>query len=123
MTFANLMGQSVDIFHPQSQVDGFGDSRHLWSDTPDETVACRLQAVIRSSSHGTKDHDERDLTGTAWKLYLVPPATGLTTYDRVRIDGKMFEIGALYPVQHPRRGLDHYVAQLTTVNNTVNYAG
>jgi hypothetical protein len=123
VSVVNLMGQTVDIFHPQSQKDGFGDLRHLWSDTPDETVPCRLQAVITSSSHGTKDHDERDLTGSRWKLYFMPPTTGISSYDRVRIDGKMFELGGLYPVEHPHRGVDHYVAQLTTVNNTVNYAG
>lgn len=123
MSVANLFGQTMDLFNPKSQVDGFGDTRHLWSDTPDETVACRLQAVITSSSHGTKDHDERDLTGSRWKVYFEPPTGSITTHTRVRIDGKMFELGGIYPVQHPRRGVDHYVAQLSTVNDTVNYAG
>lgn len=123
MSFANLLGQTAQIFHPRKVADGFGDTRHSWSATPDETVPCRLQAVITSSSHGTKDHDERDLTGTRWKLYFLAPATGIDTHDRIAVDGTLFEIGGLYPVHHPRRGVDHYVAQLSTVNDTVNYAG
>lgn len=123
MSFANLMGQTAEIFHPQSQVDGFGDTRHVWSDTPDETVACRLQAIMTATTHGTKDHDERDLSGSRWKIYFTAPSTGISTHDRIKVDEKLFEISSLYPVQHPRRGLDHYVAQLNTTNDTVNYAG
>lgn len=123
MSFANLMGQRADIFHPRPQADGFGDIRQSWSDTPDETVACRLQAIMTATTHGTKDHDERDLSGTRWKLFFVPPVGRISTHDRIRVDGKMFELGSLYPVPHPRRGIDHYVAQVNTVNNTVNYAG
>lgn len=123
MSVVNLFGQSMDIFQPRQVTDGFGDQRNSWSDTPDETVPCRLQAAMTATSHGTRDHDERDVAGTRWKVYFAVPTTGITTYCRVRIDGKTFELGSLYPVAHPRRGIDHYVAQLSTVNNTVNYAG
>ena len=123
MSFADLCGQTADFFNPQPQVDGFGDTRHLWSDTPDESVPCRLQAIMTATTHGTKDHDERDLSGSRWKIYFTPPTVAISTHTRVRVDGKMFEISSLYPVPHPRRGIDHYVAQLNTVNDTVNYAG
>lgn len=120
MSIVSLFGQSVDIFHPKRTLDGFGDVRNGWSDIPDETVRGRAVAqVIR----GRDNHSGRDLSEDRWKVYMEAPATGLDEKDRIRVQGVMLDIVAVYPVQHPRTGTHHMVAEAHTQNGTVNYGG
>lgn len=114
-----LFGQQADIFAPTPQADGFGDQRDTWSDTPTATVPCRLECqVIRARA----DYQGRRLVINRWRLYL-PAGTPIATLNRVRVDGRMFEVWGIYPVQHPRRGTHHLLAELHTENDTIDTGG
>ena len=115
-TLARLLGQTAAIFRPVKAPDGFGDRRDQWPTSPAQTVKCRLQQVS-----GTEVTEGRDLAVGQWRVYL-PPTAVISEKDRVRIDGKTFEVVTVYPVHSPA-GLHHYRCELETFSGEVPASG
>jgi hypothetical protein len=116
MSLTRMLGQTAEIFRPAKVEDGFGDRRDQWPTSPAQTVKCRLQLLT-----GTEVTDGRDLSVGQWRVYL-PPTAAITEHDRLRIDGKTFEIVTVYPVHSPT-GLHHYRCDLTTFSGEVPASG
>lgn len=112
MSLARMLGQTAEIFRPTKTADGFGDPRDQWPTTPSQSVKCRLQQVS-----GTEDTDGRDLAVGQWRVYL-PDTAVISEKDRVRVDGKTFEVVTVYPVHQPS-GLHHFRCDLQTFSGEV----
>lgn len=119
VSLRRLLGQTAEIFRPTASLDGFGDARSQWptnwDQTPAQTTKCRLQ-----QSSGYERTDNRNLAVGQWRLFL-PPDVTVSERDRVRVDGKLFEIATVYPVHQPS-GLHHYECDLDTYSGTVPHA-
>lgn len=111
--FQRMLGQTCQIFKPAKATDGFGDPRDQWPTTAASTVACRLQLAS-----GREDTNGKDVALGTWKLFL-PPAAVINEHDRVRVDGRWFEVESVYPVHAPRV-LHHFEVSLTTSNGVSN---
>lgn len=116
MSLQKLLGQTAEIFRPTTSADGFGDARSRWpanwETAPSQTVKCRLQ-----QSSGYERTDNRNAAVTQWRLFLPVNAT-VSERDRIRVDGKLFEIVTVYPAHRPS-GLHHYECDLTTYSGEV----
>lgn len=116
MSLLAMLGQAAEIFRPTASPDGFGDARSRWptnwQDSPAQTTKCRLQ-----QSSGYENTNSRDVSVGQWKLFL-PRSAPVTERDRVRVDGKLFEVVTVYPV-HQRSGLHHYECDLVTYSGEV----
>lgn len=116
MSLQRLLGQTAEVFRPTASSDGFGDARSRWpanwETSPAQTVKCRLQW-----SSGYENTDNRDVAVGQWTVYL-PQSVTISERDRVRVDGKMFEVVTVYPVNQPA-GLHHYKCGLSTYSGEV----
>lgn len=116
MTLPEMLGQTAEIFRPTTSSDGFSDARSRWPSnwetTPDQTKPCRLQW-----SSGYERTDNRKVAVGQWKLFLAADAV-IDERDRVRVDGKYFEVVTVYPVHEPE-GLHHYECDLATYSGEV----
>lgn len=119
MSLRRLLGQTAEVFQPTASLDGFGDARSQWpanwAETPTATTRCRLQW-----SSGYERTDARNVSVGQWRLFL-PPDVMINERDRVRVDGKFFEVASVYPVHQPS-GLHHYECDLDTYSGTVPHA-
>lgn len=105
----NLLDQTAELFQPVRVEDSYRSQTYQWPAIPILTFPCRLQL-----------HDKRidaPARGTPrrWQLYAPVSASVCTVNDRIRIDGRMYDIVSVYPVHTPR-GLDHIEIVL------INYA-
>ena len=120
MSIRALLGQKVEGFHPLTVRDGFGDRRASWQSKPDYLTVGRVaERVIRARTdhHGRNVHEER------WRIQL-PADAPVQEQDRLRIDGVDFvEVVGVYPVNHPRQGVHHFLIEAHSVNHTEAYGG
>lgn len=106
MGLSTLMTRTVTISHPGIHVDAYGDTQRDW------TTATEVDTVgWLAYSSSIENLDGRDATSTMLSLTM-PAGTAIGARDRVRIDGRTYEVDGEPTSAWAPRGEHHIECRL-----------
>lgn len=110
MSLATLMVRDVDVITAGIRIDAYGDPQVDWTLATEITVPGWL-AWLSS----IEVLDGRDATSTTLSL-TIPAGTPITALDRVRIDGRLYEVNGEPMSAWTPRGEHHVEVFLAVID-------
>lgn len=108
MSLATLMVRTVTVITAGTRTDAYGDPQPNWATATEATVPGWL-----ATSTSIETLDGRDATSTSLTL-TVPAGTAVTARNRVRIDGRTYEVDGEPRSAWTPRG-EHHIEMLLVV--------
>jgi hypothetical protein len=113
MNLLRLMTQTVDVVRRSDDaLDSFGDVTVTWA--PPVPVRARVEVETSSVPASESDGGDRDAQDHRRRL-LCPADTAIGPYDRVVVDGQIFEVNGPPVIHRVPSGQHHLEAQLRWV--------
>lgn len=110
MSFTAMLVRTVEILHPTATTDDRGDTIESWPESGTESAAWVSPPLTAEEAHQLG----RDVTTTTRRVRL-PAGTQLDARDRVRFEGRLWQVDGAPTQAWTPRGEHHVHAEIVEV--------